>query len=157
MKKIFAIIMSVLMIACFMPTMAFADEEQNEELVTAINTFLSNAGEDNHTFTLPDGITWPENTPVYWKAEGKNSEDGSTDGVKSGFAATLKAALEAAYQADKNNITIVCEPNANVGVMTHGHVADNLTIYGNNAYISGGECDLEVDTVLVKLFCNILT
>ena len=32
--------------------------------------------------------------------------------------------------------------------MTHGHVADNLTIYGNNAYISGGECDLEVDTYM---------
>lgn len=30
--------------------------------------------------------------------------------------------------------------------MTHGHVADDLTIYGNNAFISGGECDLEVDT-----------
>lgn len=30
--------------------------------------------------------------------------------------------------------------------MTHGHVADDITIYGNNAYVSGGECDLEVDT-----------
>lgn len=29
--------------------------------------------------------------------------------------------------------------------MTHGHVADDLTIYGNKAYLSGGECDLEVD------------
>ena len=146
MKKIFAIIMSVLMIACFMPTMAFADGEQNEELVTAINTFLSNAGEDNHTFTLSGDITWPENTPVYWKAEDKNSKGGSNNAVSSGFAATLKAALEAAYKANKDNITIVCRPNADVGEITHGHVADNLTIYGNDAYISGGECDLEVDT-----------
>ena len=30
--------------------------------------------------------------------------------------------------------------------MTHGHVADNITIFGNKAYVSGGECDLEVDT-----------
>ena len=30
--------------------------------------------------------------------------------------------------------------------MTHGHVADNITIIGNGAYISDGECDLEVDT-----------
>lgn len=30
--------------------------------------------------------------------------------------------------------------------MTHGHVADNITIFGNKAYISGGEYDLEVDT-----------
>ena len=33
-----------------------------------------------------------------------------------------------------------------MGELTHGHVADDITIYGNNAYISGGECDLEVDT-----------
>ena len=33
-----------------------------------------------------------------------------------------------------------------MGTLTHGHVADDITIYGNNAYISGGECDLEVDT-----------
>ena len=32
--------------------------------------------------------------------------------------------------------------------MTHGHVADNITIYGNDAYLSGGECDLEVDTYM---------
>mgnify|MGYP000382614723 CR=1 FL=1 len=40
----------------------------------------------------------------------------------------------------------MCRPGADVGELTHGHVADDITIYGNNAYISGGECDLEVDT-----------
>lgn len=30
--------------------------------------------------------------------------------------------------------------------MTHGHVADNMTIYGNGAFVSGGERDLEIDT-----------
>lgn len=79
---------------------------------------------------------WPENTPVYWKA-----------GDQSEYAATLAAALTAAYKAGpSDDITIVCRPGADVGTMTHGHVADNLTIYGNNAYISDGECDLEVDT-----------
>ena len=79
---------------------------------------------------------WPENTPVYWKA-----------GDQSEYAATLAAALTAAYKAGpSDDITIVCRPGADVGTMTHGHVADNLTIYGNNAYLSGGECDLEVDT-----------
>ena len=79
---------------------------------------------------------WPENTPVYWKA-----------GDQSKYAATLAVALTAAYKAGpSDDITIVCRPGADVGTMTHGHVADNLTIYGNNAYISDGECDLEVDT-----------
>lgn len=78
---------------------------------------------------------WPENTPVYWKA-----------GVKSGYVAKLTDALTEAYKAGPSDkITIVCRPGADVGTMTHGHVADNITLYGNNAYISGGECDLEVD------------
>ena len=78
---------------------------------------------------------WPENTPVYWEA-----------GDQSNYVATLTDALKGAYMANENEITIVCRPGADVGTMTHGHVADNLTIYGNNAYLSGGECDLEVDT-----------
>lgn len=71
---------------------------------------------------------------VYW-----------VSGDQSGYTATLAAALTAAYKANKDDITIVCRPDSNVGEMTHGHVADSITIYGNNAYISGGECDLEVD------------
>ena len=50
--------------------------------------------------------------------------------------------------ANAGGITIVCRPGTDVGKLTHGHVADNITIYGNNAYISSGECDLEVDTYM---------
>ena len=91
--------------------------------------------ETNHTLTLIDDSAWDAANPVYWKA-----------GSQDGYAATLTAALTAAYKANKGDITIVCRPSADVGTMTHGHVADNLTIYGNDAFISGGECDLEVDT-----------
>ena len=30
--------------------------------------------------------------------------------------------------------------------MTHGHIADDLIIYGNGANVTGGEHDLEIDT-----------
>ena len=89
---------------------------------------------ENHTLTLLNENAWDATTPVYWAA-----------GTKSGYAATLTAALTAAYKANAGAITIVCRPGADVGTMTHGHVADDLTIYGNDAFISGGECDLEVD------------
>ena len=90
----------------------------------------------NHTLTLIDNDAWDATKPVYWQA-----------GDKSGYVAKLTDALTAAYKAGPSDkITIVCRPGADVGTMTHGHVADNLTIYGNNAYLSGGECDLEVDT-----------
>ena len=91
--------------------------------------------ETNHTLTLLDENEWNANTPVYWEA-----------GTQSHYAATLTEALTAAYMENEDEIIIVCRPDADVGTMTHGHVADNLTIYGNDAYLSGGECDLEVDT-----------
>lgn len=90
---------------------------------------------ENHTLTLLKDAAWDAATPVYWAA-----------GTQSGYAATLARALTAAYKANEGAITIVCRPGADVGEMTHGHVADDLTIYGNDAYLSGGECDLEVDT-----------
>ncbi len=85
---------------------------------------------ENHTLALLKENAWDAATPVYWAA-----------GTQSGYAATLTAA----YKANAGAITIVCRPGADVGTMTHGHVADDLTIYGNDAFISGGECDLEVD------------
>ena len=88
-----------------------------------------------HTLTLNDESAWDVAKPVYWAA-----------GEQKGYAATLAEALTAAYKANAGDITIICRPGADVGAMTHGHVADNLTIYGNKAYISAGECDLEVDT-----------
>ena len=89
-----------------------------------------------HTLTLNDESAWDVAKPVYWKAG--NGEYSA--------AASLAEALTAAYKANAGDITIICRPDADVGTMTHGHVADNITIYGNKAYVSGGECDLEVDT-----------
>ena len=91
---------------------------------------------EKHTLMLLKENAWDAATPVYWAA-----------GTQSGYAKakTLTEALTAAYKADAGAITIVCRPGADVGTMTHGHVADDLTIYGNKAYLSGGECDLEVD------------
>ena len=85
--------------------------------------------------SMADEITWEEGKNVYWQA-----------GNSVGQTATLKEALKDAYMANNGDITITCRPNSDVGEMTHGHVADNITIIGNGAYISSGECDLEVDT-----------
>lgn len=102
---------------------------------TTLAAAIAALSAENHTLTLLNENAWDATTPVYWAA-----------GAQSGYAATLTAALTAAYKADAGAITVVCRPGADVGEMTHGHVADDLTIYGNDAYLSGGECDLEVDT-----------
>ena len=85
--------------------------------------------------SMADEIKWEDGKNVYWQA-----------GNASGQTPTLADALKAAYMANKGDITITCRPDSDVGSLTHGHVADNITIIGNGAYISGGECDLEVDT-----------
>lgn len=85
--------------------------------------------------SMADEIIWEGSNNVYWQA-----------GNASGQTPTLADALKAAYMANKGDITITCRPNSDVGSLTHGHVADNITIIGNGAFISSGECDLEVDT-----------
>ena len=106
----------------------------NTEYAT-LNEAIAALGSSSYTLELLDESVWEAATPVYWAA-----------GSESSYAATLAEALTAAYKANAGAITIVCRPGADVGELTHGHVADDITIYGNNAYISGGECDLEVDT-----------
>lgn len=106
----------------------------NTEYAT-LEAAIAALGSSSYTLELLDETAWDLATPVYWAA-----------GSESGYAATLAEALTAAYKANADAITIVCRPGADVGELTHGHVADDITIYGNNAYISGGECDLEVDT-----------
>lgn len=101
---------------------------------TTLAAAIAALNAENHTLTLLKENAWDAATPVYWAA-----------GTQSGYVKTLTEALTAAYKADAGAITIVCRPGADVGTMTHGHVADDLTIYGNDAFISGGECDLEVD------------
>ena len=108
-----------------------------EEVATAITSGNSFAGETfttnslDDTYQLPTGTSFPTGMTVY---------DGEA------YYATMKAALEGIHlSTDKH--TLWCKPGADVGLMTHGHVCANLTVYGNGAYISGnGEDDFEVDT-----------
>ena len=106
MKKLFAILMSIMMIACFMPTMAFADTtasvsgdpitfEVGKEITgTATiavtgNNFkedLTNVGEDNAwvTTNLPDGVTYTvardtENTKAKITFSGKSNTPATTE------------------------------------------------------------------------------
>ncbi|MBE7019845.1 MAG: hypothetical protein E7411_00220 [Ruminococcaceae bacterium] len=59
------------------------------------------------------------------------------------YYASLTEAL-AGVHAQKDAV-LYCKPDADLGTMTHGHVCQNLTVYGNGAYLSGGEQDFEVD------------
>ena len=78
---------------------------------------------------LPAGCNFTSNNTVF---------DGQS------YYQTMKAALEGIHLNGKS--TLWCKPGADLGTLTHGHVCADLTIYGNGAYISGGERDFELDT-----------
>ena len=48
-----------------------------------------------------------------------------------------------------------CKPKTDLGAQTHTAVNFSFTIYGNGAYISGGERDFSIDSVPPKLTSNI--
>ena len=115
----------------------------------AEGTVLPNSGVEigaieNKDVVLPEGVnesSFAEETTVYYD-----------NGTETKYYKTLKEALTAAYM-HKKEITedspkeIYCKPGAKVGQLSHGHVADDLIIYGNGAKIvPGGDQDLEVDT-----------
>lgn len=90
---------------------------------------------ENSDVVLPEGIDWESNAgkKVYYNGF---------------YHTTLVEALKAAYMdtSTKGTKEIYCNPGQDVGAMTHGHVADDLIIYGNGANVTGGEHDLEIDT-----------
>ncbi|WP_419067436.1 hypothetical protein [Candidatus Allofournierella excrementavium] len=79
-----------------------------------------------------DNLDFGENNTVYYAGS---------------YYPTLAEALTEVYKSKpQGTAEVICRPDADVGPMPHGHVADDLVIYGNGARVSGGEKDLEIDT-----------
>ena len=127
-QKLVAALMSIALgTSTVFSTVAFAEE-----------TVLPNSGveigtTESSNVVLPSGIElkWGDNTVYY-------------NGI---YRKTL---VEALGDVNKDTETtgpkeIYCKPNANVGDMTHGDLADDLIIYGNGANVTGSEHDLEID------------
>ena len=137
-QKLVAALMSIALgTSTVFSTVAFAE-----------GTVLPNSGVEMGTaessnVALPEGVnenSFINETTVYYD-----------NGTETKYYKTLKEALTAAYMhkiettAD-NPKKIYCKPGAEVGQLPHGHVADDLIIYGNGAKIvPGGDQDLEID------------
>lgn len=128
-QKLVAALMSIVLgTSTVFSTVAFAEE-----------SILPNSGvemgtTENKDVVLPSGgINWDENTTVYYNGK---CYDILTSALKAAYMDTSATGIKEIY----------CKPGADVGAMTHGHVSDDLIIYGNGAYVSSGERDLEIDT-----------
>lgn len=137
MKKLFAILMSVLMIACFMPTMAFADGE---------TAAVAKVGETTYS-TLQAAIavaTEGETTTVELLAD--TTEDIT---IPAGKKVTLN--LNGKTLTNKNSDTITVQNGAELTIEGTGTV-DNVThgkaaIFNNGiAVLNGGTYDRSAET-----------
>ena len=105
----------------------------------ALPTFAQDGAATTTSATIPN---WDANAEATVFAYG--TADGEEFKI---YATTLQEALEqVSTKTPTGTTTIECKNDANVGAMTHGHVAANLIINGNGAYVSGGERDLALDT-----------
>ena len=76
----------------------------------------------------------------------------NSDGAFELYADTLEKALNQVYNKSPENVTTIeCKADSDVGTMTHAPVSGDLIIKGNNAYVSGGEQDLNVETAAKPL------
>ena len=102
-------------------------------LLPACAFALEGASAADRTVVLPEGVdeaAFGDNTVYY---DGK-------------YYATLTDALEGVFMSSPEGVAeLYCKPGADVGGMTHGHVADSMVIYGNGAQVTSGERDLELD------------
>ncbi len=153
-KKLLAISLFLCMLLSLLPTMVFAVDEDSD-MNMAVSTDSSDTKNDPQAESepqpendpQPEGVVFP--TGVTVSTFGENTV---TDGVN--YYATLFEALQGIHLTENKNL--YCKPGANVGIMTHGHVCADLTIYGNGAKLTAaGEQDFELDTY--KTECDGLT
>ncbi len=118
-KKLISLLLTVSMMLTMFPFAAFAQD-------------ANDAGNVAESAELPEGITAGSFT------------DGNTVYYAGKYYKTLVEALKAA--AGVEDAKLYCKPGAKVGPMTHGHVCASMTVYGNDAWVDGGENEFEVDT-----------
>lgn len=87
---------------------------------------------------LPEYVVLPDGVSV--ASFGANTV---TDGTN--YWATLQEAVQAIADAKTENAVLYCKPGADVGSLQHAPVVTTLTIYGNDAFVSGGaERDFDI-------------
>ena len=119
-KKLISILLTVSMMLTMFPFAAFAQDANDAGNVA-----------ESADVVLPKDVneaSFGDNTVYY---AGKYYE-------------TLVEALKTA--AGVEDAVLYCKPGAKVGSMTHGHVCASMTVYGNDAWVEGGENEFEVDT-----------
>ena len=111
------------------------------ELPLGVNLVMNSFTADNVTITQPfaDYVELPStmNENNYKAMFGTNTV---TDGTN--YYATLQAAVEAV--AGTADAVLYCKPGADVGSLQHAPVTSTLTVYGNNANVTGGERDFDL-------------
>lgn len=145
MKKLFAILMSVLMIACFMPTMAFADGEGTPATGEATETYVAQVGETQYE-TLQKAIDAATGETTTVELLANTTEDIT---IPAGKKVTLNLNGKTLTNSNSDTITVAygaeltIEGTGTVDNVTHGKAA----IFNNGTVVlNGGTYDRSAET-----------
>ncbi len=136
-------------------SVAHNESTNNTGLFRIMNKNVKNLTVSDNT--LPAGTSYTSYNSKYdaeiaedgsLTAKGWDGPEGTTVEYNGNYFATLQEALKAVYMSNPTDVAVLnCKEGAEVGKLSHGHVADDLIINGNGAKIvPGGDQDLEVDT-----------
>ncbi len=143
---------NIVTIALKMKESANNDYQNQSVGKLTIHLFATQDTVENDSFGNDyDGVA-PYFLPVGMTAENFGDNVAYVNGT---YYATLTAALDAIHDSNVTESILYLKPNANLGTITHAHVCSSITIYGNNAYISGGERDFEIGIPQTAVGCTI--
>ena len=130
----------------YMPTTVGNDANHAKDAAVptinlGINLFATQATVEADSFNNQYDASAPNFLPT-----GVSEDDFGTNVayVNGNFYPNLKNALAAVHGNGADENIIYLKPGADLGEVTHAHVCSNLTVYGNGAFISGGEQDFEI-------------
>ncbi|MCZ9312212.1 MAG: InlB B-repeat-containing protein [Methanocorpusculum sp.] len=102
---------------------------------------------ENNYYNVPEGTTW----------SGYNiTSEFMENGHRVNFTDLISAITYARPNvSSEQQAVFYCKPQTDLGSQTHTTVNFSFTIYGNGAYLSGGERDFAIDTYEPKLTSDI--
>ncbi len=129
----------------YMPTTVGNDANHNGENIPSIemgvSLFATQFTYEKDSFN----DQYDASAPNFLPADVSEEDFGTNVAYANGtFYPDLKKAFAAIHGNGAEENVIYLKPGADLGAVTHAHVCSNLTVYGNGAFISGGEQDFEI-------------
>ncbi len=117
------------------------NEYKDKDITIDVTVIATQLASEEDSFDNKYDASAPNFLPAGVSEEDFGTNVAYVNGV---FYPDLKKALAAIHNNGAEENVLYLKPGADLGTVTHAHVCSNLTVYGNGAFISGGEQDFEI-------------